>query len=80
VFVGITEASRLVGRSIKTLRRWEREKLVVPFRDAEGRRLYTEDDIAHCRQVALHSRAAMHKGRKLRSMIPEQLSLFDREQ
>jgi DNA-binding transcriptional MerR regulator len=76
VYVGITEASRQVGRSIKTLRRWERERLVVPLKDAEGKRMYSEDDIAQCKHIALHSRTAMHKSRKLVSLIPEQLSLF----
>ncbi|TAM77965.1 MerR family transcriptional regulator [bacterium] len=77
VFVGITEVGRLVGRTAKTLRRWEKERLVVPMRDAQGRRRYSEDDIARCKELARHARAAQYSSRKLGDIIPHQLSLLE---
>lgn len=79
MYVGITEASRLTGRTIKTLRRWEREGLLVPDRDVNGRRRYSEQHLARCKEIVAHSRVAMHRSKKLQSVIPLQLSLFGAE-
>jgi predicted site-specific integrase-resolvase len=39
----IKEFSRLVGRSIKTLQRWDGEKLLIAHRNPKNRRYYTHD-------------------------------------
>lgn len=53
----IGEAAMIIGRSIDTLRRWDKAgKLEPTGRDSSGRRLYTEADIeqgqAYVQQVA----------------------------
>lgn len=42
----IGEFARLTGLGIHTLRFYEREGLIRPCRDAGGRRIYTEEDLA----------------------------------
>lgn len=39
------EFSKIVGVSVKTLQRWDREKRLVPLRSLSNRRIYTEDDL-----------------------------------
>lgn len=74
--VTIGEASVLIGRSADTLRRWEEEGLIVPDRDRRGRRIYRDHHIARCLFVAGHALEAMSSNRKLRAVLPTQLSLF----
>lgn len=50
---------------------------MVPMRDAQGRRRYSEDDIARCKELARHARAAQYSSRKLGDIIPHQLSLLE---
>ncbi len=38
----ITEAARKLNRSVKTLQRWDRDKVLEAFRSRTGRRYYTE--------------------------------------
>jgi hypothetical protein len=75
--VNIREASRAVGRSPDTLRRWEEEGLISPRRDARGHRVYSDRDLAACRELAGHAFEAMSSSRKLSQVIPIQLSFFD---
>lgn len=42
------EFARMVGRSVKTLQRWDRENVLVAARSPTGRRYYTD---AHLRQA-----------------------------
>jgi DNA-binding transcriptional MerR regulator len=72
----ISEASRLVGRSPDTLRRWEEEGLIVPDRDGRRHRVYRDSDIARCLELARYSEAAQILNRPLSEVVPQQLSLF----
>lgn len=76
--VNISEASRAVGRSPDTLRRWEEQGLIDPERDARGRRVYRDHHVARCLEIASHSLNAMSSNTKLVSVVPTQLSLFER--
>jgi len=69
----------MIGRSPDTLRRWEKDGLLLPQRDSRGRRLYAQKDIERCFELARLSRHAQYRSRKLRSVIeelPEQLTLL----
>ena len=46
---GISAAARQVPCAEDTLRSLERRKVIQPFRDSAGRRLFTEHDIAVAR-------------------------------
>lgn len=41
----ISEAARLVGRSVDTLRRWEQDGLVTVMRTPTGVRLFDESEL-----------------------------------
>lgn len=47
----IGEAARRVGVSPSALRLWERQQLVRPARTRSGYRVYSEEDVAHLRQI-----------------------------
>lgn len=47
----IGEAARRVGVSASALRLWERQQLVRPARTGSGYRVYSEEDVAHLRQI-----------------------------
>jgi MerR family transcriptional regulator, heat shock protein HspR len=49
----IRMAARLVGLHETTLRRYEKEGLVLPQRDDIGHRVYTEEDLRKIRSIAL---------------------------
>lgn len=49
----IAEAARAAGVATSTLRLWENQGLVTPERRASGQRLYTADDVARLRRIAL---------------------------
>lgn len=77
--MGIGQVSELIGRSPDTLRRWERVGLVVPHRDRRGRRVYSNEQVAQCRELARLGPVAQRKSVKLTDYIdgqPKQLSLF----
>ena len=81
--MGIGAVSELIGRSPDTLRRWEKDGLLLPQRDGRGRRRYTQQDIERCFELARLSRDAQYRSQKLRSVVderPEQLTLLAYEQ
>lgn len=47
----ISTAAELLGISIHTLRMYEREGLVLPFKKESGHRLYSDDDIDRIRCI-----------------------------
>ena len=65
----IGEAARRVGVSPSALRLWERQQLVHPARTRSGYRLYTEEDVAHLRQVR-HMRAQQVNAPGIRRILP----------
>ncbi|MFT4183423.1 MAG: MerR family transcriptional regulator [Rhizobium sp.] len=48
----VAEAARLAGVSASTLRLWESQGLVVPFRSETGHRQYSADDVARLKRIA----------------------------
>lgn len=48
--IPIGEAFRRLGVDRVTLRRWEKEGLVKPYRDHRGYRFYTEEDLQRLAQ------------------------------
>lgn len=41
----ISQAAKLLGRSVKTLQRWDREGTLPAIRSITGRRHYTEEQL-----------------------------------
>ena len=76
--MGIGAVSELVGRSPDALRRWEKAGLVTPLRDRHGRRSYTPDQVARCRELARLAPHAQRRSTKLAEVArePVQLALF----
>lgn len=48
----VAEAARLAGVSASTLRLWESQGLVVPFRSVTGHRQYSADDVARLKRIS----------------------------
>jgi len=48
----VAEAARLAGVSASTLRLWESQGLVVPFRSETGHRQYSAEDVARLKRIA----------------------------
>ncbi|MDZ7372953.1 MAG: MerR family transcriptional regulator [candidate division KSB1 bacterium] len=66
-------AAERAGTSVPTLRMYEMEGLVIPFRTESGRRLYSYEDIRrfHCIRQLLHEEGLNLAGiRRLASLIP----------
>jgi hypothetical protein len=49
----ISQASRMIGRSVWTLRRWEHQGWVPPVRRHNGQRRYSEADVSALRRFAV---------------------------
>ena len=43
--LNITEASKLIAVSTKTLRRWEKEGKITPYKTPGGHRRYDKEDV-----------------------------------
>ena len=51
--IDIAKAAKLIGVTVKTLQRWEREAKLVPVsRTSSNRRRYTEEQIRGFRRAA----------------------------
>jgi hypothetical protein len=77
--MGVRQVGDAIGRSPDTLRRWEREGLVVPQRDGRGHRIYSADDLERCRNLANLAPRAQRRSMKLATYIgkePIQLSFL----
>jgi DNA-binding transcriptional MerR regulator/mannose-6-phosphate isomerase-like protein (cupin superfamily) len=48
----VAEAARLAGVSASTLRLWESQGLVIPFRSETGHRQYSVDDVARLKRIS----------------------------
>ncbi|NKJ39701.1 MerR family transcriptional regulator [Rhizobium sp. SG570] len=48
----VAEAARLAGVSASTLRLWESQGLVVPFRSVTGHRQYSAEDVARLKRIS----------------------------
>jgi predicted site-specific integrase-resolvase len=61
----VSEFARLVRRSVKTLQRWDREKSLIAYRNPQGRRYYTQQQldsflgvIPHAKRVLVYVRVS----------------------
>ncbi|VAW81180.1 hypothetical protein MNBD_GAMMA13-1284 [hydrothermal vent metagenome] len=72
----IGEVAELLGVTPRTLRFYEEQEMLAPFRTAKGTRLYTEDDISRLRiiQHLAHLGAPLHVIHELAVARPESLS------
>ena len=78
----IGELAKRVGRHVDTLKRWEEAGLLVPERDARGRRIYGAEHLELCLALAKLSIAAQKSCCKLSDLIeqiPVQLTLLERQ-
>ena len=46
----ISEMAKKIGKSVKTLQRWDRNGILVAKRTCTNRRYYTDEDIQHVLQ------------------------------
>lgn len=72
----IGEVAELLGTTPRTLRFYEEQEILAPFRTAKGTRLYTEDDIARLRiiQHLTHLGVPLHIVHELAVARPESLT------
>jgi DNA-binding transcriptional MerR regulator len=54
----IGEVARLIGRSVDTIKRWERDGLVTAKRDHLNRRVFTKEQIERCLELETLSELA----------------------
>ena len=69
----ISNAAKLLGISVHTLRMYEREGLIIPFKKESGQRLYSDQDINRivCIRNSIKSEKLNIQGlRKILSLIP----------
>lgn len=69
----ISNAARLLDISVHTLRMYEREGLIIPFKKESGQRLYSDKDLARieCIRKSINSDKIGIEGiRRLLSLIP----------
>ena len=78
----IAELARRVGRSTDTIKSWEEQGLLTPARDAQDRRVFSEDDVHLGLKLAELAIAAKRRSQKLSELVaaePVQLSLIGSE-
>lgn len=63
----IGEFSKIVGRSIDTLRQWERDGVLTPERTKGNQRRYTEDQIREALDIA-RDRAGIPESSSIQSI------------
>jgi DNA-binding transcriptional MerR regulator len=76
----VAELSKRVGRSVDTIKRWEEQGLLQPARDDRDRRVYREEDVEVCLDLAKLGIAARRRSQKLSLLVaaaPKQLQLLD---
>lgn len=69
----ISEAARILEISVHTLRMYEREALIIPYKKLSNQRLYTEEDLERirCFRDAINKSKISIKGiKRILSMIP----------
>jgi hypothetical protein len=79
----IGEIARRVGRSVDTIKRWEGLGLLTPDRDALGRRLFREEHVSLCMDLAQLGLAAQRNCVKLSLLVdsvPHQMVLIGKEE
>lgn len=67
----IGELSKRISRSADTIKRWEDLGLIVPSRDARGRRVYSDADVPRCMELAALGLLAMVQSRKLSELAQQ---------
>jgi DNA-binding transcriptional MerR regulator len=78
----IGELARRSGRTTDTIKRWVDDGLIACERDERNRRVFREEQVAECRELARLSLVAQLTNRKLSQIaqeLPEQLRLLDRK-
>jgi len=76
----VAELAKRIGRSVDTIKRWEEQGLLTPQRDDRDRRVYREEDVALCLELARLGISARRQSRKLSLLAaaaPQQLPLLD---
>lgn len=79
----IAQFAKRVGRSVDTIKRWEGEGLLQPARDDLDRRVYNEQHVSLCLEIAKLGLAAKRHSKKLKYLVetmPTQLGLLEDEQ
>jgi len=69
----ISNAANLLGISVHTMRMYEREGLIIPFKKESGQRLYSDKDIERikCIRISINEEKLNIQGiRKILSLIP----------
>lgn len=69
----ISNAAKLLGISVHTMRMYEREGLIIPFKKESGQRLYSDQDIERikCIRYSIKDEKLSLQGiRKMLSLIP----------
>jgi MerR family transcriptional regulator/heat shock protein HspR len=69
----ISEAAKLLGISVHTLRMYEREGLIIPYKKSTNQRLYSDDDIERlkCIRNAINEEKISIEGiKRIFSLVP----------
>ncbi|MCX8056055.1 MAG: MerR family transcriptional regulator, partial [Ignavibacteria bacterium] len=69
----ISEAAKILGISVHTLRMYEREGLILPFKKTTNQRLYSEKDIERlkCIRNSINEKKISIEGiKRIFSLIP----------
>ncbi len=73
----IGELALAVGRSVETIKRWEALGFLSAHRDERNRRIFDEDSVERCRELARLALRAQLEQRPLEQLVaelPEQLA------
>jgi DNA-binding transcriptional MerR regulator len=77
----VSELAKRVGRTPETIKRWADEGLLDCDRDDRNRRVFREEHVEVCRQLARLSVTAQIQNRKLSEIVeelPRQLRLLEK--
>lgn len=67
--MSVGELARTIGRSIDTIKRWERLGLLSAHRDRLGRRRYEQPQIDRCVELSELALEAQRRSMKLKDLV-----------
>ena len=77
----VSELAKRIGRTPETIKRWADQGFIPCERDDRNRRIFREEHVGLCREIARLSISAQTQNRKLSELvelIPVQLGLLEK--
>lgn len=69
--MSVGELARLIGRSVDTIKRWEKSGLIIAERDSLGRRRFTNRQVERCVELGKMALEAQRASKSLTQLASE---------